>query len=185
MLTSKQRTFLRAQAHLLEPVVQIGKLGITEAAVRQVAEQLRAHELIKVRFAREAPVGARDAGADLATQSESELIQCTGRIIVLYRRHEKKPKIALPGTKAFEVDESAERKRDPRLSLRRRHAENRKKASARGTKSTGSGRVAKAAAKASGPKAQSSTPRSKAAAKTRTPRSRAAKSRTGQVNEAD
>jgi RNA-binding protein len=49
-LTSTQRKFLRGVAHHLDPVVLIGKHGLTEALVKSAAEALEAHELIKVKF---------------------------------------------------------------------------------------------------------------------------------------
>jgi RNA-binding protein len=127
-MNGKQRSTLRALAHHLQPVVQVGKLGVTPAITSQVEDQLRAHELIKVRFAREAPEPASQAAASLATTTRAELIQTSGRIVTLYKRHDKKPKISLPapGAKAAAGDEAASR-RDPRLSLRRKHAAGRAK----------------------------------------------------------
>ncbi len=120
-LNGKQLSFLRAHAHHLNPVVQIGKSGITEAVVRQIEEQLRAHELIKVRFAQEAPVSARASAAALAQASDSTLVQCAGRTVTLYRRHDHRPKLELPGMRLRrEVVDS--QRRDPRLSLRRKHS---------------------------------------------------------------
>ena len=55
-LTGKQRQHLRALAHHLEPVVQIGHEGPTEAVLAQINEALEAHELIKVKIGGECPV---------------------------------------------------------------------------------------------------------------------------------
>lgn len=118
-LSSKHRSFLRALAHHLDPVVQVGKLGVSPAVVQQITEQLRAHELIKVSFGREAPEAAAEVSEALAAATDSQLIQCRGRILTVYRRHDHEPKIVLPGTKArTKTEPESEQRRDPRRSLR-------------------------------------------------------------------
>ena len=47
MLTSGQRARLRAMANTLEPVLHIGKDGITENTIIQADEAIEARELIK------------------------------------------------------------------------------------------------------------------------------------------
>ena len=49
MLTPTQRKALKAKAHKLEPVVQIGAKGLTEEVIAEIDRALKAHELIKVR----------------------------------------------------------------------------------------------------------------------------------------
>lgn len=115
-LTGRQRSFLRSQAHHLEALVQVGKLGISEGIVRQLSEQLLAHELIKVRFAKEAPIEAKEAAAEIAERVGCHVIQAAGRVLTLYRRNDKKPKVGVSSKPA------EKRKTDPRLSLRRAHA---------------------------------------------------------------
>jgi len=95
-LTNKVARHLKALGHHLDPVVQIGKEGITEAVVRATKEQLLAHELIKVRISPDAPIDRKDAGADLAEKVGASLAQTLGRTMLLYKRHPHKPKIDLP-----------------------------------------------------------------------------------------
>jgi RNA-binding protein len=90
---------LRALGHALDPVVAIGKEGVTEGLVRATDAALPTHELIKVKMQREA--GDRhDAAIALAARTGSVLAQVLGRTALLYRRHPKKAKIVLPKTKA-------------------------------------------------------------------------------------
>jgi RNA-binding protein len=49
-LTGSQRKYLRGLAHGLQPVVHVGKGGLTEALFEQVDQALDDHELIKVKF---------------------------------------------------------------------------------------------------------------------------------------
>ncbi len=95
-LSPKQRQFLKALAHALKPVVQIGNKGLSDTLVEQIRAQLAAHELIKIRFNTESSVEPADATADIVTQTRSQLVQLTGRMLTVYRRHDVKPKIALP-----------------------------------------------------------------------------------------
>ena len=95
-LTNKAARHLKGLGHHLDPVVQIGKEGITEAIVRATKEQLLAHELIKVRISPDAPIDRKDAGVELADKAGASLAQTLGRTVLLYKRHPHKPKIVLP-----------------------------------------------------------------------------------------
>jgi RNA-binding protein len=95
-LSSKQKSHLRALAHALDPVVQVGKAGLTESVLAQVRDQIRAHELIKVRFNKECESQPEDAAPVLATSADCHVVQKAGRVLTLYKRHDHKPKIELP-----------------------------------------------------------------------------------------
>jgi RNA-binding protein len=96
-LTPRQRAHLRSAAHHLKPIFQVGKEGITDSALRAVADAFNTRELLKVKIQEAAPLTARDAGSELAGKLESvEHVQTIGRTIVLYREHPEKPQIRLP-----------------------------------------------------------------------------------------
>ena len=95
-LDGKQRRHLRGLAHSLDPVVQIGKEGIDEGVVAAVREALRAHELIKIRVLESAPLSKDEAGDRLAEEAGAYVAGKVGRVVILYRMHEEKPKIVLP-----------------------------------------------------------------------------------------
>jgi RNA-binding protein len=95
-LTSKQQQFLKALAHPLKPVVQVGNKGLTPEVCTQIADQLAAHELIKVRWNSETPHQPADSVSMIERQTRSSVVQRAGRILTLYRRHDTKPKIVLP-----------------------------------------------------------------------------------------
>lgn len=95
-LSGKQRGFLRSLAHHIEPLVQIGKEGLSEGVVDAVARALLDHELIKVRILESSPEGRREIAEPLATASGSHVVGQVGRIVILYRMHDEKPTIDLP-----------------------------------------------------------------------------------------
>jgi RNA-binding protein len=95
-LTGKQRRHLRALGHALEPVVQIGKQGLTESVIAAVDEALARHELVKVRIGTECPEGRDEVAGRIAPAVKGEVAQILGRTLLIYRRHPKAPKIQLP-----------------------------------------------------------------------------------------
>ena len=95
-LTGKQRRFLRAQAHELKAVVQIGNSGVTPGVLREIGRALETHELIKVRLGTECPVGPDETVEPIETETQSQVAQVIGRTLVVYRRRKKDPKIVLP-----------------------------------------------------------------------------------------
>lgn len=95
-LSGQAIRYLRGLGHHLDPVVQIGKEGITESLVAATRTALLAHELIKVKVLTEAPVERHEAGPELAEKAGATLAQTLGRTLLLYKRHPNKPKIVLP-----------------------------------------------------------------------------------------
>jgi RNA-binding protein len=99
-LSGKQRRHLRALAHPLDPVVRIGHGGLSPALLREIDVALAAHELIKVKVSSESPEEPAELAPEIERETRSELAQIIGRTLVLYRRREKDPKIALPRAKS-------------------------------------------------------------------------------------
>jgi RNA-binding protein len=87
MLTAAERKTLKARAHKLEPVVQIGAKGLTDEVVGEIERALHAHELVKVR------AGAlqreeRDAVLkDILGRTGAERVQQVGKVFVIYRKN--------------------------------------------------------------------------------------------------
>ena len=85
-MTSKERAALRAKANGLEPVIQLGKEGISENLLTQIDDTLDTRELIKIRVHLEtAPESPKELAAKLAEPLGADVIQVIGGIIVLYR----------------------------------------------------------------------------------------------------
>lgn len=96
-LTSKQRAHLRALSHDLDPVVRVGKGGLTDAVVNATEEAFNTRELVKVRVLDAASASIRDTGDALAEHiDEAQVVHVIGSIVVLYRPHPDQPVIELP-----------------------------------------------------------------------------------------
>jgi RNA-binding protein len=96
VLTTKQRQFLKGLAHSLSPVVRLGKGGLTTAVVDETKKSLLAHELIKVRIDVEDGPARRAVAEELARAAEADVAGTIGKLAILYRPRDEKPKIKLP-----------------------------------------------------------------------------------------
>ena len=95
-ITSKQRAYLRSMCNTMQPVLYIGKEGITDATVKEAWDVLEARELIKCSVQREAPLTAREACQALCERAHAAPVQCIGGKFCIYRPRRKDPTIILP-----------------------------------------------------------------------------------------
>jgi RNA-binding protein len=98
-LTGKQRRYLRGEAHGLEPVIHVGKEGLSESLASAVNDALLAHELIKVRVLDGCPLERDEVAEALPGLVKADFVGLIGRIVILYKRHPHKPKIVVPKDK--------------------------------------------------------------------------------------
>lgn len=96
-LNGKQRRHLRALAHHLNPVVMVGRAGLSDAVARSVDEALAQHELLKIRVDAESPDDRDEVAEALAQRLGASCVQIIGHMVVLYRRHPEAPQVELPG----------------------------------------------------------------------------------------
>lgn len=96
-LSEPQKRHLRTLAHHLKPVVWVGQHGLKESVIAEIELALDSHELIKVKV-----VADRDdrtvIAANICEQTQAQTIHSIGQMLILFRRNEKKPKIALPSS---------------------------------------------------------------------------------------
>ena len=90
MITTKQRAFLRGLGNALEPVMQIGKEGITDNVLNGVYLLLEARELVKVKVLKNCDMDAKEIANLLAQKLEEEVVQVIGSIFILYKKSTKK-----------------------------------------------------------------------------------------------
>jgi RNA-binding protein len=96
MLTGKQKRFLRAKAHHLKPIFQVGKGGVNENMIKQIRDALEARELMKVSVLQNCEEDTETVAAALASGAEAELVQTIGHTIVLYKESKENKQIILP-----------------------------------------------------------------------------------------
>lgn len=94
-LSETQKRHLRGLAHHLKPVVWVGQHGLKESVVAEIEQALDAHELIKVKIAAERDE-RQTIGTAICEQTGAEAIQSVGQMLVVFRRNQHRPKIALP-----------------------------------------------------------------------------------------
>ena len=90
ILTSRQRSRLRSQAHSLKPVVLVGESGLSDNVVRAVDQALLDHELIKVQMRQ--PQDKKALAGQLAAATDAVLCGLIGHTVILYRPHPDKPR---------------------------------------------------------------------------------------------
>lgn len=98
MLTSKQRAYLRGMANGLDPIFQIGKSGISDEMINQLAGALELRELIKVRILETAMLDTKETANEVAARLKADPVQAIGSKFVIYKRANKEQhrKIELP-----------------------------------------------------------------------------------------
>ena len=96
-MTSKQRAYLKGLAMQMEPILQLGKSGLTPENTASVDEALAARELIKISVLQNCLEDPREMAEILAERTRSQVVQVIGKKIVLYREGQnEKKKIVLP-----------------------------------------------------------------------------------------
>ncbi len=83
-LTGKQIRRLKSLAHHLEPVVYIGKQGITESLIQAAAQALADHELIKIKFI-DFKDEKRSLVEEVVSRTDAALVQIIGNVAVVFR----------------------------------------------------------------------------------------------------
>jgi RNA-binding protein len=102
-LTGKQRRYLRSLAHHVDPLIQVGKEGLSDALLSAVAKTLADHELVKVRVLEASPLDRHEIAAPLAAALGAHVVGTVGRIVLLYRMRVEQPGIQLPARSASEL----------------------------------------------------------------------------------
>ena len=90
-LTGKQKRYLRALGQKLSAVAVIGKAGLNDAAVANLASLLARHELVKVRLGEAGPAERNELVAQLEQAAGAQCAGQVGRTALLYRPNSDLP----------------------------------------------------------------------------------------------
>ena len=89
MLTSKERSELRAQANAIDTTLIVGKDGVTENVVAEAERLLTARELVKGKVLETALMSAREVSDEICEATGADGVSCVGSKFVIYRFSEK------------------------------------------------------------------------------------------------
>lgn len=90
IITGKTRSYLKSLAHKIEPVLQIGKNGLTEEVLKSIEEALEARELIKINLLNNSLLDTKETALEICSKLNAEYIQSIGNKIVIYKESEDK-----------------------------------------------------------------------------------------------
>ncbi len=86
-LPSTQLRELQKRAHLLKPIMQIGKNGLTETVMSQLQKHLKQKKLIKVRLLKSSfeETQKETIIQEIQQKTQSTLISHVGHMCILYK----------------------------------------------------------------------------------------------------
>ena len=84
-LTNRERSHLKARAHALEPIVQVGQAGLTDKVVAEIDRALAAHELIKVRIGTADRAERADICEAICARTAAAEVLRVGKVLGLWR----------------------------------------------------------------------------------------------------
>ena len=83
-LTNSQIRKFKATAQLMEPMLKVGKAGLSEGFIRTVSDALAQHEMVKIKFV-EFKDQKKELAPQLAEKTGSHLVMRVGNVMVLHR----------------------------------------------------------------------------------------------------
>jgi RNA-binding protein len=83
-VSGTQLRALKARAQRLDPVLRVGKAGLTDAFFAALDEALTRHELIKIKFD-QFKEQKKTLAPQIVERSQSQLVLRVGNVVVLYR----------------------------------------------------------------------------------------------------
>lgn len=98
-LKGKQKKYLRGLGHHLEPVVFVGREGLSATLLQSVEDTFKTRELIKIKLGQNCEIAKKDAADQLAEKTSAALVQLIGKTIILFRPNKdlkNEQRISLP-----------------------------------------------------------------------------------------
>ena len=94
-LTVSERLTLKSRAQALNPTVMIGSAGLTESVLKEIAQTLKAHELIKIRVLNNDRALRATMLDTICGELDAAPVQHIGKILVIYRPNPEKHRIEI------------------------------------------------------------------------------------------
>ncbi|NLY08499.1 MAG: YhbY family RNA-binding protein [Tissierellia bacterium] len=93
-ITSKERSVLKGLANTRQPLIQVGKSGVTSELIEQLSILLENHELVKINILNNCNVDMGSVVETILYETGAEFVQQIGHKLTIYRRS-KEPRIVL------------------------------------------------------------------------------------------
>ncbi len=106
-LSSIERRELRARAHGLNPVVSISENGLTDAVLKEIDVNLKAHELIKIRVYGDSRDDREGYLTRICAELDAAAVQHIGKLLVVYRPKPVDPNAAVHAQNQTKTKRSA------------------------------------------------------------------------------
>jgi len=92
MITSGMKRRIKREWNAQKPTVWVGKGGATQRIINEINRQLDQREVVKAKIHQTAlkDQEAKDIATNIATQTNSTLIDVRGHTLVLYKKRKKK-----------------------------------------------------------------------------------------------
>lgn len=89
-LKGKQKRYLRAQAHGMRSLFQVGKEGLSANWLAQIEDAIEKRELFKVNILQNALVEDEEVIAFIEDNTDIQVVQKIGHVLVLFKQANKR-----------------------------------------------------------------------------------------------
>lgn len=94
-MIGKKRAKLKKLAHKLDPMINIGKNGISDNTIKEIDQLLEKNELVKIKVLNNNDDDREELLEQILQETGAIFVQLIGSILVIYRKSEEEPKIFL------------------------------------------------------------------------------------------
>ncbi len=89
MLDKPFKMFLRGKAHHLQPLLMVGKGGLSDAVSKKLEHSLMHHELVKIKIQGADKNEVKEIVESLKVEKKLEIIQTVGFTATVYRQNDE------------------------------------------------------------------------------------------------